>query len=83
MDRIEDSEITPLWKEHFPVRHQSAASLTLIFALMLIVARKAGHSRKIDSVLARFEIPAVDFDCVITEYEPFGRSVREYNDGNN
>jgi hypothetical protein len=38
VDRIEDSEIAPLWKEHFPVRHQSAASLTLIFALMLIVA---------------------------------------------
>jgi hypothetical protein len=83
VDRIEDSEIAPLWKEHFPRRHQTAVSLTLIFALMLIVARKAGHSSAIDDVLAAFEIPANEFDRVISEYEAFERSVKAYNDGNN
>jgi hypothetical protein len=65
MDRIEDSEIAPLWAEHFPRRHQTAVSLTLIFALMLIVARKAGRSSAINDVLAEFEIPADEFDRVI------------------
>ena len=41
MERIEGSEIGPLWKEHFPLRHQMAASLTLVFALMLIVAAES------------------------------------------
>ena len=76
MDRIEDSEIAPLWAEHFPRRHQTAVSLTLIFALMLIIARKAGHSSAIDDVLAVFEIPVGEFDRMITEYEAFERSVK-------
>ena len=53
------------------------------FALVLIVARKAGHSSAIDDVLIEFEIPAEEFDRAVSEYEAFERSVKEYNDGNN
>ena len=30
MDRIEDSEIAPLWAEHFPRRHQTAGAVAFM-----------------------------------------------------
>jgi len=68
MEKIEDSDIGPLWAEHYPKRNQSFASETVCLMLMHIVNNRARSiipygdwSDKLHHVLQLFGVPHHQF----------------------
>jgi hypothetical protein len=68
MEKIEDSDIGPLWAEHYPKRKQRVASETLCLTLMHIVIDRARSiipygdwSDKLHHALQRFQVPKDQF----------------------
>jgi hypothetical protein len=78
MENIEDSDIGPLWAEHYPKRKQSVASETLCVTLMQVVNDRARSiipygdwSDKLHHALQRFQVPKDQF----IEFENEAKSV--------
>ena len=78
MENIEDSDIGPLWAEHYPKRTQSIASETLCLKLMHIINDRARSimpyadwSDKLHHALQRFQVPKDQF----IEFENEAKSV--------